>query len=1534
MTPSPSNLTPAAPAATLLLTGDDLPAGLVASVLQLCPAWGQFGPLAEPTMRGFLIEFDYCLVDKLDLLRKTDLTPAALESFQAAIAYVRRTSEALLAVPDELEPLLQMRARAWWQAFALERMLAGDDAAAGSVLACRKAAAELRGGAWLAEFLAMATGGLSGRWQAPFANPVRVVFGPWLDPQADPQSRDLDRWAQAADWQRQADHRRSLDEYAQSARSRRKLCAALAVLAQADDRQAQHAWLEQQLELAVDLRLARDDAGALAAFDLLLPLLDPPGAAPSTEALLLRARTFSQRGFTLDAADRAAEAVESWALALADYERLLARQDLASHRAEQAYIESRHAGVLADLGRHQQALAGHERAIAAFQRLTDHDGRSDLLALLLSARGDRAEALRRLGQPMGAADELERVLAAIERLTDGERRSLMREESARLRGMRADALDDSGRIDEALRDYAGSIAEYDALLAYATAGPYALHFQRASALSARNDYAGLTQHIAGATPSVADLRLAGGLPPAERLRAARARLGRERAIALMSWGRLGEALLDLDGAIAAYQRLSDDGAKGPHRPMLASTHLTRGHALQDLGRLDEAIAEFDRAIEIHQRLIEQEGLFQYRAWQASACVSRAIALNLHGRTDASIAAHEQALATYTCLIETEGQPGLLPVLAWAHGCHGLALRRAPRLLQALAAFDQALSMYDRLIDIDGQQQLGSRRAWACSERAKVLIELDRPEEAAEAAAKACAEFDRLVDGRGYGQLRWQRAWARLIGGTALSRLGRLHEAAACLEAAVADYLQLMEGEGQWEYLAAGVEAVAAAWSAACAQHDEDRMAAHTGCLQRWLVQAPLDRGHHQLAAVLAWLPRAMRAWRELAAPGASALGPAHWQAHWQSLLAWASDLLREPDARWLGRAHVKTRLHTMLQQLFELAEAQGSPALTQWFLQTQSLRAQRGALMPQTGDEALRAWRELWLEHDALVTELLHPRIGDEGPAAPAGAPGGDGIGPGRSQEAEGRAQAHLACRRLALDARRRECRGQLEVLRTGLERNGTLPAEQALNLTHLATLLPPGQGLLLLTPLPRGGGWLAQLVARPAATADGLAAGAELQHRTWTLNDRSVAGAAAGLDHLLAGVDACLAQQQGQRSLRDGTVAAGPAGGEALATLDPAATLAAAHGLHRAMAQALRPALEQLSAWDCSAVALVPTGVLHGVPWLRALNTMPEARRLRLRLYPSVAAWWQARSSQPLQAQLPMLPAALPRVATLVHDALMSQAPLPWVHMELALLRELWGAASSDAWVELSRDRPRWPPAMAEGQTPAAAVDCLIAVGHSTDRDGTGVRCGLLLGKTADGADRVFTGHELAGIRRARRLLLSCCTLGRVGDTLGEAHGLLSTAFAFDTAFASGSLLRVGDVEAALFSAAFHWALKAAYEQSLPAIEPSWAVVFLAVQDTVAAGGWPAGFGPWLAGRLPELAQGLWLHKPAACVNTQRTWREIWGAQLSRQTGRYVDLAVADPWQGSMPQRAALQTLAQAWAQAPPGSLQELAHWLVCMGE
>ena len=286
------------------------------------------------------------------------------------------------------------------------------------------------------------------------------------------------------------------------------------------------------------------------------------------------------------------------------------------------------------------------------------------------------------------------------------------------------------------------------------------------------------------------------------------------------------------------------------------------------------------------------------------------------------------------------------------------------------------------------------------------------------------------------------------------------------------------------------------------------------------------------------------------------------------------------------------------------------------------------------------------------------------------------------------------------------------------------------------------------------------------------------------------------------------------------------------------------------------------------------------------------------------------------------------------MHDALLSHAPLPWVHLELALVRQLWGEATAGTWVELPRERPRWPPEPVPPAVPDNTVDCLITVGHSADREGTGVRSGLLLGKAPNGADRVFTGFELAGIKHARRLLLSCCTLGRLGDTLGETHGMVSTAFAYDTRFASGSLLRVGDVEATLFSAAFHWALKAAYEASLPAREPSWAAVFLSVQNAVAAGGWPPGFGAWLAHQLPGLAHGLWQCKPGACVNTHRTWREVWGAQLTRQTRQHAERMAPPEWQGSEAQLAALQALARAWGAAPPESLQELAHWLVCMGD
>lgn len=1491
-------------------------------------------------MRSLLMEFDCCLVDKLALLRQADVPEGLVAAFHGAITTVRRVLPDLAASPNEMPALMQLRIRAWWQSFELERRLAGDAAAPGSVLASRSAADALRGGTWKRQFLAVFQGLPPERWKVPLANPARVVFGPWLEPASDASSASLDHWALAADWQQQADVRRSEHKYGLAERSRRKLCAVLADLAEAESSEARQAWLMQLFELGVDLQRGGQDTAAIETFDQVTALLAEGGAALQVEQRLLRARTLTLRGQALKGTHRTAEAIDSYAAALTDYERLIELEDTASHRCEQAVVETWRAWELAGCGAWQQSLAGHERALEALQRLVDLEGRADLRPLLLASHADHAEALRRTGQPRRAADALDRVLASVEALVEASGQIAkapiqLRLEAARIRGLRADVNDDLGRIDDALRDYDHSIAAYDALIAEIHSNSFGILRARLATLAESNDAAGMAELYERARFSIEDCLAHGRMPQMEQLVSARADRHHDRAIALTAWGRLSEGIASIDEAITAYGQLTNQGSTGPLRPRLASMHVTRGHALQDQGRLDEAIAEFDRAIEIHERLIQDEDKRQYRSWRASACVSRAVALNLHGCPETALAAHEQANADYARLIESEGQPGLLPAQAWAGFRHGTTLLDARLPLQALAAFDLALSRYDRLINGSGAHQLRSRRAWAASERARALGELDRREDAAAAADQACAEFDRLIDDMGVLQLRSLRARSRVVAGMALRRLGRWQEASTRFEAATAEYLQLMEVEGQWEYLAAAVDAVTASWFAACALGDEKDMARHTACLVRWLGQAPLDRGHHQLAALLRWLAQAKQAWRGLMAgsPGEAArLSSPLWQAHWRALLDWASDLLREPNALWLGRLHVKVRLQGLLQHLFELAESQGPQELTQWFLQTQCLRAQRAALMAETEDEELLSWRSLWLEHDAMVTELLHPSHGADNRSGSGNAVGHrpDEDAPVRSQEDESRAQARMTQRRLDLDARRRECRRQLEALRIQLERNGKLPAEHALTLLHLDPLLPPRHALLLLAPRPGGKGWLAQLVARAP-----LAVGAEtetsgLLHRSWTLYAGFPEGR-SGLDRALADVDASMARRQGQRSLRDGP-GADEAGRVNTARMDTTASLATAQALHQALAQALQPALAQLADWDCRAVTLVPAGLLHGVPWLRVLQALPEARPLQLRLYPSVAAWWQA--SAPSRVPTAPRPAAPPRVATLMHDALLSHAPLPWVHLELALMRQLWGEATASTWVELPRERPRWPPEPLPPAVHGNTVDCLITIGHSADREGTGVRSGLLLGKAPNGADRVFTGFELAGIKHARRLLLSCCTLGRLGDSLGETQGLVSTAFSYDTRFASGSLLRVGDVEATLFSAAFHWALKAAYEASLPAREPSWAAVFLSVQNAVAAGAWPPGFGAWLAHQLPELAHGLWQCKPAACINTQRTWRDVWGAQLVRQTRPHADGIAPREWQGSEAQLAALQALARAWGAAPPESLQELAHWLVCMGD
>lgn len=191
-------------------------------------------------------------------------------------------------------------------------------------------------------------------------------------------------------------------------------------------------------------------------------------------------------------------------------------------------------------------------------------------------------------------------------------------------------------------------------------------------------------------------------------------------------------------------------------------------------------------------------------------------------------------------------------------------------------------------------------------------------------------------------------------------------------------------------------------------------------------------------------------------------------------------------------------------------------------------------------------------------------------------------------------------------------------------------------------------------------------------------------------------------------------------------------------------------------------------------------------------------------------------------------------RWAVAAHPNADPERRLPWAAVELQLSLQLWQAAGA-AMTMLDASQPR-----------ADKVNALLGIGHGVAPGQSLANAGLLIA-----GQRGLTAHHLTEVRTCRRVLLSCCVLGKIDTVIGAALGFLSACFGHQTEFGMGWLTDVPDAEAYLFSMAIQFALWQA--DSLPKPEPvRWSQVFNDTRNGVAAGHWPAGFAAWLKYNLP----------------------------------------------------------------------------------
>ena len=266
----------------------------------------------------------------------------------------------------------------------------------------------------------------------------------------------------------------------------------------------------------------------------------------------------------------------------------------------------------------------------------------------------------------------------------------------------------------------------------------------------------------------------------------------------------------------------------------------------------------------------------------------------------------------------------------------------------------------------------------------------------------------------------------------------------------------------------------------------------------------------------------------------------------------------------------------------------------------------------------------------------------------------------------------------------------------------------------------------------------------------------------------------------------------------------------------------------------------------------------------------------------------------------------------------------LPFVVLEAALTQRIW---HEDNLQTLDRAAPQWSATQAEG---AQAVNALLAAGHSDVPGENFDRAGLLIGYETDGLSpsaKVLSGHDLSPIQHVRRLIMSCCTMGRTEDIFGEPLGMASAAFGYKTRFAVGYLIPVDDMAATLFSAALqHQLARLSVAQSND--DRYWRETFQRTRQTIQRGEWPEGFGEWLS---EHLAEAMWLAAPVDSAET-KDQRTHWRRALShlrndlRLDAKIVRVAKIDV-------QASIPVIAHSVASGPPPLLRASMRWVICLG-
>ena len=383
------------------------------------------------------------------------------------------------------------------------------------------------------------------------------------------------------------------------------------------------------------------------------------------------------------------------------------------------------------VGRHQEAMAASERAVAILEQMAE----VELLVLpnLATAVNNQTGLLSNMSRPEEALAVIQRAVEIRERLADAHSDARMLDLAVSL-GNLAGTLATMGRIQEALAQIQRAVTIYEQLAE--------------TGFDVDDRFAGLAFTLTNLSQILAD---AG------------------------SWQ---EALTAAQRAVSAHERLAE-ARPDAWLPFLANSLTMVSARLTDVGRYDEALAAVERAVDLRERLAESLPDAHLPGLAASlTALSRTLAAV--GRQEEALAASRRAVAINKRL--AAAGPANLPQLASSLNSLADDLHSSGRQAEALDSSRQAVAIYDQLIVAGPGSQMPSL-AGSLITLSAVLAATGDTEGALAASERAVAIYEQLAE---TNPAAHTADWASALNNLAvfLSDAGRHEDALAAAQRAV------------------------------------------------------------------------------------------------------------------------------------------------------------------------------------------------------------------------------------------------------------------------------------------------------------------------------------------------------------------------------------------------------------------------------------------------------------------------------------------------------------------------------------------------------------------------------------------------------------------------------------------------------------------------------------------------------------------------------------------------------------------------------